>query len=797
MVVYLASRCLRFAAATAAVAAALAALSGCAGGQQAPVLAAPAGSAGLLATSQGVIWSFPSGDQGTALLRSPDHGRHWRIVLPGTGQTSGLAASFFLGPGTAWVVRQHLTSGRDGERVVLGTTDGGQTWWRSDPLPGHVTVPDFVPYDQLYFTDAQHGWLLASGARLAGRGMVRTTLLWATTDGGHVWTRVPRAGMPLQGWSPVFIGTHDGGCFDDPAIAFANPADGWLTMGACGPATSGPQVWRTSDGGRHWAAVTLAAPGGGWARWIAAGDTGPSQTGSDAGRVHVGQARLVASGIGATVLVPVAIGRSGLLIEQSRDAGQTWHIAGQVHTGALPITVGPAAWFDPINSRQWVITAPGWLIETADDGRHWTYRRATISQPGVPSSFTSLGHGFVQGSGEVADIGTWDHGRKWVIQRAPPWTGTDALAVGPAVSAVQFASGGLTVAAGSAGVLTSADGGRTWTTRLAAPAPVSQVDVVSAAVSFAVAEGDVLRSTDGGMSWQPADPPVAGPVVNVSFWTASDGVADVRAADGYLYFRTADAGRHWTPLRLPPGWSPGPGGLAGDQFVPSSACFAPGGAGWLVASRGGGNAVLSSTDGGLSWRVALPPATLGTATAGLAGCAGRDAWVLAARAGSRGGPEAMTYDLLRSTDAGRTWLDMLRTGSGGHPAVPLSPGQPLPPAGLHPAALFEQLALGRAGSVWLTFADTNAGGGLYLAASADDGLDWSWHLFPAARDGQPTLLARMPPGARWLGTAALDARHALALFTTSPQAGLSYLFATSDGGATWRPVTELPPGSAR
>ena len=46
-----------------------------------------------------------------------------------------------------------------------------------------------------------------------------------------------------------------------------------------------------------------------------------------------------------------------------------------------------------------------------------------------------------------------------------------------------------------------------------------------------------------------------------------------------------------------------------------------------------------------------------------------------------------------------------------------------------------------------------------------------------------------PPAASWLTTSALDARHAWMLFAGPQAAGVSYLYGTSDAGATWRLLT--------
>lgn len=753
----------------AAVAILAAALAGCTGmGHAAPVLAAPAGSADLLATPQGVIWSFPSSSAGRAVLRSSDRGQHWIVALPGHGATAGLTASFFLGPGVAWVLQQR--PGKHGtERVVLRTSSGGRHWWVSDPLPGQGPRPGQVSHDQLYFADAVHGWLLTvtGPGRPGGR---QALSLWRTKDGGRTWTRLPRRGLPLQGWRPGWIGRAGGDCTDDPAITFANPSDGWLTRGACGPASAGPQVWRTTDAGRTWNAVSLRAPAGGWTRWI--GYRYRRQAGSDAGRVSVGPAATVASGIHATVLVPIAIGASELVIERSTDGGRRWQIAGAVRTGAVPTQRGNPAWFDPVDGSHWVISAPGRIIETQDTGRHWTFVMSAVSLPGAPASFTNPRHGFVQGTGPVAALATWDAGRKWITQQAPPWLGTDPSASGPAISAVQLVSPRLAVASGPAGLQISADGGRSWTQQLGVARPVSQADFVSDRVGFAITQSELLRSTDGGHTWQPVDQPLAGQIAAVGFWSSQAGVA--AAGAGFRYVVTRDGGLHWTPLRLPDGWVAARGPIAGTASGGTAAsCFTGNGTGWLIASRGsatpggsgvsspgtskasGATAVLVTTDRGRRWRIGLWPRVLrpGTPAVGLAGCSGGTAWVSVLRHSPR--HAALTADLLRTTDLGRSWAGVLHATQ---------------PAGA-------AVATASPNSAFATFA--GQGGAVEIGSTGTAGAVWTWHKLAASAFG---------PQARWLGTSALSSASAWMLFAGPAASGVSYLYGTRDGGRSWHQV---------
>ena len=153
---------------------------------------------------------------------------------------------------------------------------------------------------------------------------------------------------------------------------------------------------------------------------------------------------------------------------------------------------------------------------------------------------------------------------------------------------------------------------------------------------------------------------------------------------------------------------------------------------------------------------------------------------------------APTLDLLRSTDLGRTWLDVLRTTSAGtvrRPGVPGPPGGPaVAPTG-HRVTVLMPLSVTSPESAWYTLADAY-GPGIGLGSTSDAGISWSGRWLTMARQAPVT---RFPPAASWLETTALDARHAWVLFAGPQAAGVSYLYATRDAGATWHLLTTFTP----
>ncbi|MDB5102150.1 MAG: uncharacterized protein JWM80_6571 [Cyanobacteria bacterium RYN_339] len=101
-----------------------------------------------------------------------------------------------------------------GPRVVLKTTDGGQSWAQSAGKPEETNLTRNAAFTDLAFIDALHGFILAGSE------------CFRTADGGTTWTRVPEFTLGHQ------------------AVQFFGPTDGV----AVGPGS----ILRTTDGGLTW-----------------------------------------------------------------------------------------------------------------------------------------------------------------------------------------------------------------------------------------------------------------------------------------------------------------------------------------------------------------------------------------------------------------------------------------------------------------------------------------------------------------------------------------------------------------
>jgi photosystem II stability/assembly factor-like uncharacterized protein len=359
--------------------------------------------------------------------------------------------------------------------------------------------------------------------------------------------------------------------------------------------------------------------------------------------------------------------------------------------------------------------------------------------------------------------------------------------------AIQEISPAFAVASGPAGLRVSRDGGRSWAPLAAVPGPhpLGLAQFLDSRTGFVLDDfGKRLwRTTNGGGSWTSVPEPSHVQIDHVEFWTPDAGAAITRFGGVYL---TTNAGVTWRPLSMPRLYPIDPFGgymLAADGRTLQDrypkyeyACFAPGGTGWVVGGISN-QTMLVSTDDGSHWNLALPHRTVHVGAAWFGGCRGSQAWVEVVQAHS-------DYDLLHTSDSGRTWHDVLHIPNGaGIPPLefPLSPGalgpNPLP-GGL--TLIPEPLALASASDAWLTL--VARGGGIAFAATADDGQHWQVHWFAAPRhapSAAPALPSVFPAGLPWLATTATDSRHAWVLFGSTNGSGSSYLYATSNGGASW------------
>ncbi len=614
------------------------------------------------------------------------------------------------------------------------------------------------------FVDATAGWAIVGcgGARATAPCSVART-----TDGGFSWRIEWTTSQQLAG------------------IAFPNARDGYAWTGSrgCANAVCPTRLFATTDGGRTWTLRFASA-----AAWSSIAVTGPSSLWAVVGGV------LAASSDGGrywrTVATPGCIpqsvrfrGRSGVVVGSggagvcalaSGDGGGVWRplLTGLDAPSVAPAFTrfiadsglssalgGPASvQSDCAEGRAWPQGGGSvWLVVrcssinpdmlailyTADGGAHWRLAWDTAGCTGACPA-----HGM--GEDPLGFLGrmAWRTAPGAVATAtavgAPFHAGGRLCAAAACTPALQVLSAERAVAATAQGVFATLDGGRSWQ-RLwpaAGPGPLASVSLLSAGTGLAVADldpGRILRSDDGGHTWRTW--------ARLPGGFAASLLDFVSTREGYVYgtrdghpalLATDDGGRTFRAVPLP--------ASQGGPLALSRVAFRTALSGLVLDVFG--NAWRTS-DGGRHWQL-LAPMPLGLPQAA-AWTGPRTLFALVAfkpAVAGRGASGPGHYGLVESADGAAQFR-------------PLA-AWPWPPA----AGQFDSAVLAARGqSLWLFAYDG-------MLASSDGGAFWTLARLPPSRLA-PIDLAFADDRSGWL----LSARGAL--------------FATSDGGTTWRQVTRL------
>ena len=437
-----------------------------------------------------------------------------------------------------------------GPLALLRTTDGGRKWSR-------VALPGGVPTGGLSFVGNGHGFATGSSSKCFGQ-------IWQSSDSGLAWSAVP------------------GTCVDDwlDALSFPSPSEGYAGGGDWAKYTNtGRQqldLFRTTDGGQHWAKVYQSAgpPGpaldynpfgevdfvtlekgfaldGGQTAGAGGPIGGHLWVTTDGGRhwfeQEVAGLRLVVAGSQDVWLMDGGPAAGGDVILRSEDGGRTWSEVGNPARTAVLNVAGSGR-------ELWVNTEAGEYI-SHDGGRTWYRAPAAMGRVPLTSSY---GSSLTFGPGGLvvildAEDDFWvsdDGGRTGRTVKVP------ALAQ-DGIAAVAFADArdGLVVGSGQCGsddVLATSDGGRSWH-------KVGQTGVLPISFAFdgplAVAAGcpdnEISASYDQGRTWYdlPLGSELSTSVVSVS--VAGDSVAVlcyvIPSGREYMLF-SANGGRQWARL---------------------------------------------------------------------------------------------------------------------------------------------------------------------------------------------------------------------------------------------------------
>lgn len=184
----------------------------------------------------------------TVLFQTADGGRHWTEQ-----KLSGIVRVQFVNARDGWAVGRHA--------ALFRTTDGGAEWKPYDGIEDLLGAQveglnRNFGFSDVTFTDAEHGWAVGN---FYGRTRTHIGGLFATSDGGNTWKRVPlpvrlpnAADPPGRAASGarVMTGRIIPGLLH--SVRFTDEKNGLVS----GELADGDKrllfTLRTSDGGRTW-----------------------------------------------------------------------------------------------------------------------------------------------------------------------------------------------------------------------------------------------------------------------------------------------------------------------------------------------------------------------------------------------------------------------------------------------------------------------------------------------------------------------------------------------------------------
>jgi photosystem II stability/assembly factor-like uncharacterized protein len=407
--------------------------------------------------------------------------------------------------------------------------------------------------------------------------------------------------------------------------------------------------------------------------------------------------------------VGFAVGAKGTIVG-STDGGETWTlqesgvaglISGVAVTGAMTaVAVGEA----------------GTVVRTINRGATWKRQQNGSTAHLTDVDFGDARHGIAVGQGVV--LRTSDGGSTW--------TPYDCNCYFESVDMIDASDA---FAVGGEQILATTDGGATWSVRATFPQQLH--DVFFSDVTHGTAVGNrglILRTTDGGVSWTPQQSGTDAFLWAVSFSDAANGIAVGQPSFlGGALLRTTDGGEHWMQDDA---------GAVPDFVEPPYRGVAMLNASTGIAVAEAGN-ILRTTDGGAAW------ANMTHGAAGyLSGASFDD---------ENNGIAVGDGEMMRSTDAGRTWsrqdvgrIRLARVAHAGAGAA-LAVGEDLEAGSLRGVILRST----DGGETWITthresyalygidFVDASTGvaTGLFgtLLRTTDAGATWVHETVPAVR----------------------------------------------------------------
>ncbi|MGH2705233.1 MAG: WD40/YVTN/BNR-like repeat-containing protein [Actinomycetota bacterium] len=307
-----------------------------------------------------------------------------------------------------------------------------------------------------------------------------------------------------------------------------------------------------------------------------------------------------------------------------------------------------------LDPRQGWAGGQGAILATADGGRTWS-RQYTGGETITALDFVDAQHG-------------WALGRTSLLRTADGKT-WNALTPSPSpLHSIDFADPSRGLATTEDGrLLVTSDGGASWKSVAGQPS-IDTVCNPDAAVGWAVGGIIVIRSADAGRSWSTI---LSGSFGASRQWTSTihcrgrdnawvlfeDGAASNQ--ESYLVMVTPDTGKHWRTVlqdQIRCEGCPGPQASQIDAYPgpfealsASSAVFV----GWCPACAPAHVNLVSTTDGGATWRRRPVVETNGVFPYAVSAVDSNQIWLLVERAGNG--------EILATQDGGARWTSVYKS----------------------------------------------------------------------------------------------------------------------------------------
>jgi photosystem II stability/assembly factor-like uncharacterized protein len=502
------------------------------------------------------VTGYAVGDAGT-IIKTTDGGLTWTVQNSGT--PFNLYSVYFTDKNSGYVAGGDIY-----ESVILKTTNGGMNW-------SVLTVGFQGPCNSIYFINPDTGYIVGNSH------MEVCFVILKTTDGGKNWIKMMYA---HNGLSSVY--------FTDEDLGYA----------------IGVTLWKTTDGGANWTNMKNAS-----GRSIFFTDSKTGYIAGDYGKIlkttnagtswelqHTDSTNSLSSVFFTDSNTGYAAGgdKSKGIILKTRDAGVNWT--------SMPMENLPhltSIYFNNKNTG-FAVGKGGAIIQTPDGGTEWSFLSSKITSKNLNStSFLNVNTGYAVGEGGTI-LKTIDGATHWTHLNS----GTTKN-----LNAVCFNNVNTGYAVGESGsILKTNNEGESWTTQVSGSnVSLRSVHFPVDEIGYAVGDSMVLSTKDGGLTWTGQSFLRGrwwyseGFQLNSVFFTSMDTGFVVGHIGGWMLngelYKTVNGGKDWT-ISTPPVW-----GYFVDLY---SVFFTDSKTGYVSGLRTTGMndgypTILKTTDGGLTW----------------------------------------------------------------------------------------------------------------------------------------------------------------------------------------------------